>query len=730
MSDIVQQLCLQMRDVGASDLFLSVGRLASMRIGGSLQEIPGAAVSEDDLREFIEATLPPGTWDELQQRRDLDAGVQLAPGERFRVNFSFQRGHMALAIRQIPSGALDHRQLLIPDAAIKITERSRGLILVTGATGSGKSTTMAAMLHHINKTFHKHIVTLEDPIEFSHEDLGCVISQREIGFDTQDFAHALRYVVRQNPDVIFIGEIRDATTLRLAIDASLTGHLVVATMHTIDVVQTVERILSLFPEDARDQAAMDLAQTLIGIISQRLLPRADGRGRLAIFELLLITPLASRLIARREFVALPDVMKQGVQDGMCTFNRNLLQRLREGLVTEEAALKAASNQDEFMALYQGLETGIDTFRTYSADPDQGISIKRLLSDALHYGASDLLLTAGSAPAVRLDGRLRPFDMPKLLPGDTRKLLFSILSHAQRADFEQNREIDLALTVTLGKDGEEQRTERFRVNGFYQRGAVAAAFRIITSRIPKPEELNIPRPVVQLCAKNQGLVLVTGPTGSGKSTTLAALIGHINETRACHIITVEDPIEFVHDHHYSLIEQREVHADTLSFANALKYVLRQDPDVILIGEMRDPETIATALTAAETGHLVFATLHTNDATQSIDRIIDVFPADRQNQIRAQLAACLEAVVSQRLLRRVDQPSGRIAAFEVLMGTTAVHAMIRDHKTHQLRGMMESSAAVGMITMERALQNLLQAGCISQADYVAALPITMPVVVTGL
>ena len=725
----IEQLCERMARKQASDLFVSVGRPASMRVAGVLCEVEMAPVTEEDVRQFIASALPSGTWERLQRERDLDAGVRLADGGRYRVNFSFQRGNLALAVRQVPSGALDHRRLLIPDTAIAMADAPRGLILVTGATGSGKSTTMAAMLHHLNLTASKHIVTIEDPIEFAHDDIRCVISQREVGMDTRDFASALRHVVRQNPDVIFLGEIRDVETLRLALDAALTGHLVAATMHTIDVAQTVERILGLFPEDTREQVASDLAQTLVGIVSQRLVPRADGQGRAPAFELLLATPLARRLIAAREQLVLPEVMKGGVQDGMTTFNRNLLQRVREGLVTQEDALAASSNRDEFMLLCQGMETGIDTFRSYSADPDQGISIKKLLGDALHYGASDLLLTVGTAPTIRLDGRLRPFDMPKLLPGDTRKLLFSVLSYQQRADFEQNREIDFALTITTSHEGEPRRTERFRVNGFYQRGAVAAAFRLIPTRIPTPVELGLPSAVVQLCARNQGLILVTGPTGSGKSTTLAALIGHINATRACHVITVEDPIEFVHEHNYSLIEQREVHADTLSFANALKYVLRQDPDVILIGEMRDPETIATALTAAETGHLVFATLHTNDATQSVDRIIDVFPADRQNQIRSQLAACLEAVISQRLIKRADQPTGRIAAFEVLIGTTAVHAMIRERKTHQLRGAMESSAAVGMITMERALQQLLQAGKISQADFAAAMPVNLPIMPTA-
>jgi twitching motility protein PilT len=258
--------------------------------------------------------------------------------------------------------------------------------------------------------------------------------------------------------------------------------------------------------------------------------------------------------------------------------------------------------------------------------------------------------------------------------------------------------------------------RFRVNGFYQKGFVAGAFRMIPQHIPSPKELHIPPVIMRLAKRQQGLVLITGPTGHGKSTTLAALIDAINDERPCHIITIEDPIEFVHSSRRAVIEQREVTADTKNFQSALKYVLRQDPDVILIGEMRDTETISAALTAAETGHLVFATLHTNDAAQAVDRIIDVFPSDRQEQIRTQLSACLEAVIAQRLLPRRDS-KGRIAAFEILLGTMPVRAMIRDKRTHQLKGSIETAAREGMITMERALQNLLDEGLITRDTFLS-------------
>jgi pilus retraction protein PilT len=709
----IKNLCLQMESLAASDLFLSVGRCPAMRKAGLISAIAGEeTLQEQDVRDFFQECLPSGTWDRLERDRDVDLGVSLGDAGRFRLNLSWQRGQISLAIRRVPSGLLDLVRLGIPDVVARLAEQPRGLLLISGATGSGKTTTLAAIVNHINENLPRHVVTIEDPIEFLHEDNKALVSQREIGGDTKDFATALKYVVRQNPDVIIIGEMRDQETIATAISAALTGHFVAATIHTVDAQQTLERILNYFPDGQREQVAMDFALALQGIISQRLLPAKSGTERVPAFEVFVATPLGRRLIANRDLESIPELIKNGAHDGMQTFNRSLLELYSNDKVELEIAAAAASNRDEFLLLSQGMETGVDTFRGYSGDADQGLSIKKLLRNAIHYGASDLILTVESAPVIRLDGSLRPFDMPILSAADTQKLLFSILTPKQRANFEERREIDFALSVKGVESAGDETEYRFRVNGFYQKGRVAAAFRVIPMNIPNPAALRLPPAILQLATLRQGLVLVTGPTGHGKSTTLAALIGEINRTRPCHIITIEDPIEFVHPHKQALIEQREVNADTLSFQNALKYVLRQAPDVILIGEMRDPETIAAALTAAETGHLVFATLHTNDVTQSVDRIIDVFSADQQGQVRSQLAASLSAIISQRLLPLKGGKGGRVAAFEILLGNIAIKAMIRDKKTHQLKGMMETSAREGMITMEKALKNLFEEGLISK------------------
>jgi twitching motility protein PilT len=272
----------------------------------------------------------------------------------------------------------------------------------------------------------------------------------------------------------------------------------------------------------------------------------------------------------------------------------------------------------------------------------------------------------------------------------------MLSYAQREQFELEKELDFAVSLSSGN--------RFRVNAHFQRGTVAVAMRMIPRELPPLDTLRIPAAVLQMANAMQGLLLVTGPTGSGKSTTLATLVDEINRRRSCRIITVEDPIEYVHQNRLATVEQREVGPDTKSFAAALKYVLRQDPDVILVGELRDLETIQAAITAAETGHLVFATLHTNDAPQTVDRMIDVFPAHQQEQVRSQLASALLGIVSQRLLQKVDRRE-RVACFEVLVANSAIRTIVREGKTHQLLGMMEIGIKEGMQTLDRSVEQLL-------------------------
>ncbi len=343
------------------------------------------------------------------------------------------------------------------------------------------------------------------------------------------------------------------------------------------------------------------------------------------------------------------------------------------------------------------------------DAGQMVAIDHLLAHMVENEASDLHLTVGIPPVIRINGELRPIPgLPSLNPEDTGALARGLMSEKQMAKFERNREIDFAISL--------RRLGRFRVNCFFQKGTIGLVARAIPAKIPTLADLNLPSLVGEMAKLRQGLVLFTGPTGSGKSSSLAALIDIINKQRRCHIMTVEDPIEFVHFHKMSVINQRELGDDTFSFAEALKHVFRQDPDVILVGEMRDLETIGLAITAAETGHLVFSTLHTNDTAQTIDRIIDVFPPYQQTQIRYQLALVLRAIFAQQLIRRADG-KGRVPSLEILINTPAVANLVREGKVHMIYSVLQTNTKEGMTTMDNYIKELFLKGVVTRQDALA-------------
>lgn len=335
-----------------------------------------------------------------------------------------------------------------------------------------------------------------------------------------------------------------------------------------------------------------------------------------------------------------------------------------------------------------------------------MSIEELLKLAVGNGASDLHITTGLPPVLRVVGNLRPIEgFPPLSPQDTEGLVLALMNDEHRRVFAEQGQVDFS----YGLPG----VGRFRVNAYRQRGTCGAAIRVIPHEIPSVAELGLPPIIETLARKSRGFIVVTGPTGSGKSTTLAAMVDLINSERSCHVMTIEDPIEYLHRHKKAMVNQREIGQDSVSFALALRAALREDPDVILVGEMRDLETMSTAITAAETGHLVLATLHTGDAVQTIDRIIDVYPPYQQQQVRIQLAATLVAVISQQLVPRKDKP-GRVPAVEVMVGTPAVRNLIREGKTHQLRSVIQTGARFGMQTMDQSLRQWVEQGVVSLED----------------
>jgi twitching motility protein PilT len=337
-----------------------------------------------------------------------------------------------------------------------------------------------------------------------------------------------------------------------------------------------------------------------------------------------------------------------------------------------------------------------------------MTIEELLITAKENKASDVHITVGLPPKMRINGILVDMDYPRLLPPDTEAVISTMMSDKRLQQFEELGEIDFSYSIP--------QIGRYRVNVFHQRGSMAASIRLVSTKIPLPEELGIPKSVVDLYQKKRGLVLVTGPTGSGKSTTLASIIDKINSMREVHVITLEDPIEYLHNHKKAMVNQREVGLDTHSYSNALRAALREDPDVILVGEMRDLETISTAITAAETGHLVLSTLHTIGAASTIDRIVDVFPPHQQQQIRVQLSMVLESVISQQLIPTADKKS-RVAAFEVMHSTPAIKNLIREAKSPQINSTIQTSKKLGMQTMDDAIFDLYMKGDIDKENAVS-------------
>ena len=336
-----------------------------------------------------------------------------------------------------------------------------------------------------------------------------------------------------------------------------------------------------------------------------------------------------------------------------------------------------------------------------------VGLRELLEEMFKMGASDLHITVGAPPVVRVDGKLQPLNYDPLTSEDTKKIAYTMLNEKQKLKFEQNSELDFSFGI--------EQMSRFRANMFMQRGNVAVVLRQIPYEVKSFEELGLPKVIAEFANLPRGLVLITGPTGSGKSTSLASVIDKINRERAVHIITIEDPIEYLHRHKKSLVNQREVYSDTASFATALKYALREDPDVVLVGEMRDLETIESALQISETGHLAFATLHTNSAAESVNRIVDCFPANQQEQVRVTLSFTLQAIVSQTLIPKIG--GGRVLAMEILVVTPAIRALIRDDKVHQLYSMIQAGQKYGMKTMNQSLAELYQAGKITINDAMA-------------
>jgi twitching motility protein PilT len=604
-------------------------------------------------------------------------------------------GRPALTASRVPPSPPSLEDLGLVEPFKRFVSYRGGLILITGGRGSGRSFTSGAFLQAVLSQRLAYVMTLQDRIRFLYEGFASPVYQQELGTDFESWEAGFGLVNRRSPEVILVDEVYGKETAEAVIAWALEGKLVVATYHAGDVVTALERLIGMFAEQDRARRAEELSLVLRAATCQRLVPGLDG-GRHVALEFLQNVPDIAPHIAGRQFDVLRDRLAAAKEQERVSFGTSLARLVKEQLISREIGLSQAPREEEFLRALEGRPSRTAVYPW---------NLRLLLQMARETAASDIHLSVKRPPIFRVDGHLERLNLPTLDSSAIEKMLRSVMTSAQWATLEKEREFDGSLSLDDGT--------RFRLNVFFQKEFPAAALRLIPYRIPDAETLGIPDALLRLAFRPQGLLLITGPTGSGKTTSVACLVDAINRGRACHIITVEDPIEYYHDSHSSTIDQRQVESDTLSFKSALKYALRQDPDVLVVGEMRDTETIQSALTAAETGHLVLATLHTNDACQTVDRIVDVFPPHQQSQIRQQVAASLLAVVSQRLLPRSDG-NGRVAAFELMVATPAIRNLIREGKTHQIPNVIATSTSTGMRTLEKSLTELYRSGLVSYEE----------------
>ena len=483
----VENILLGLINTNVSDIFLNSNQPLRVRKSGSIRVVEKYTLSKEDIDNFRKSVVAPALENEYGNKGSIDCAALLPGKQRCRLNFFETEIGPAAVIRPVKDGNnMTFEKLSLPPILAEMARSSRGLILVTGATGSGKSTTMAAMINEINDNMAKHILTIEDPIEFVYNNRSSLISQREVFHHTTSFPEAIRNAMRENPDVIVIGEMRDEETMQSALNAALTGHLVISTVHTANAVLALERLINMVSEDKREQLAIDFSMAIVGVVSQRLLPRCDVDGVTPALEILLATPRIRKLLADRNFDGLEIALKEGSNLGMISFVRSIFKLYQEGKITAETALENVDNPDEFNLLQQGMESGVDAFRSHygekDSDNDHSIDMAMLLRSAVKMGSSDLILSVNSYPCIRLNGEIQPLDLPILQPLDTQRLLFSIINSHQRVVFEEKRELDFALSVSLNLNNKVggDITCRFRINAFYQRGNIGLVARIINS----------------------------------------------------------------------------------------------------------------------------------------------------------------------------------------------------------------------------------------------------------
>ena len=690
--DITELLAFAVKNK-ASDLHLSAGLPPMIRVHGDIRRINLPPMEHEDVHAMVYDIMSDAQRKTYEENLECDFSFAVPNLARFRVNAFVQQRGAAAAFRTIPAKVLSLEELNAPKVFAEMTNRPRGLILCTGPTGSGKSTTLAAMVNHVNENEYGHMLTIEDPIEFLHESKKCLINQRELGPHTLSFPNALRAALREDPDYILVGEMRDLETIRLALTAAETGHLVFGTLHTSSAAKTIDRIIDVFPAAEKEMVRAMLSESLVSVISQTLLKTKDGQGRIAAHEIMIGTPAIRNLIRENKVAQMYSTIQTSQSVGMNTLDQCLVDLVRRNMINIAEARNRAVNKDLFMGGWSMERERATKF------------IHELLDLLVKQNGSDLFITAAFPPAIKVDGKITPVSKTQLTPQHTIELVRSVMNDKQASEFEGSKECNFAISPPgIG---------RFRVNAFVQQGRVGMVLRTITTNIPKFEELGLPPVLKDVIMSKRGIMLFIGATGAGKSTSMASLLGYRNENSYGHIITIEDPIEFVHDHHNCIVTQREVGVDTEGWDIALRNSMRQAPDVILVGEIRERQTMDHAVAFAETGHLLLATLHANSTNQAMDRIINFFPEERRAQLLMDLSLNVRAFVAQRLIPRRDG-RGRVPAVEVMLNSPLISDLIFKGDVSGIKEIMKKSRELGMQTFDQSLFDLYEAGLITYED----------------
>src|SRR5437870_3011418 len=620
---MLERLLVQLAQSEGDDLIVAAGKPVFMKKFGRVTSVNPTVLDEEQVKALLLPHLSTEQVMALQAMQDVDYSHEVkSEGLRFRANIFYQLGGLSGVFRRIRGALPEFEKLGLPPLVQSFGSLKNGLVLVGGPTGSGKSTTLAALIDYINRTSSRHIISLEDPIEVIHKCKQSLVNQREVGTHTNSFAAALRSTLREDPNVILVGEMRDLPTIEFTVVAAETGHLVFGTVHTVSAATTVDRIVAAFPPGQQQQVRSTLADSLRAVVCQYLMKEKSGAGRVLEVELMVNNEAVSNLIRKGKAFQLPSVLSTSREQGMQMMDTDLLRLVKENRISAaDAYVKAVSKKD---------------FEAFVEEEEKA---------------------------------------------------------AQQAD------------LVYSIEG----VARFRVNIFVQSQGLGAVFRVIPNKVPTLEELRLTPAVKRLTMLANGLVLVTGPTGSGKSTTLAAMVDEINKSSQRHLISIEDPIEFLHKPIKSAITQRQVGKHAESFSSALRSALRESPDVLVVGEMRDLETIQLAISAAETGVLVIGTLHSNSASKAIDRIMDVIPEESRDQVRSTLSVLLRGVISQHLAKHASG-EGRVAVMEVLVQSYAVSNLIRENKVFQIDGYLDTASydGSGMQSLDACLFKLLKQG----------------------